>query len=48
VSGPSRTVSAYVADIVAAGIQLRQFTPTQTPLEALFFMLTDTGQEAVR
>ena len=48
VSGPTRTVSAYVADIVAAGIQLRQFTPTQTPLEALFFMLTDTGVEAVR
>jgi ABC-2 type transport system ATP-binding protein len=42
VAGPSDVVAAYVADVVAAGIALRQFTPTQTPLEALFFMLTHT------
>ncbi|MBO0842908.1 MAG: ABC transporter ATP-binding protein [Nocardioides sp.] len=40
VSGPTQAVSAYVADLVSAGVQLRQLTPTQTPLEALFFMLT--------
>ncbi len=45
VSGPTQVVAAFVADVVASGIQLRQFTPTQTPLEALFFMLTDTGPE---
>jgi ABC-2 type transport system ATP-binding protein len=43
VSGATQVVATFVADIVASGIQLRQFTPTQTPLEALFFMLTDTG-----
>jgi ABC-2 type transport system ATP-binding protein len=45
VSGPSDVVAAYVADVVGSGIRLRQLTPTQTPLEALFFMLTDTGGE---
>jgi ABC-2 type transport system ATP-binding protein len=45
VSGPTQVVSAFVSDLVAAGVRLRQFTPTQTPLEALFFMLTDTGPE---
>jgi len=45
VSGRTQVVAAYVTDVVAAGIQLRQFTPTETPLEALFFMLTDTGTE---
>ena len=34
-------VSAYVAALVRADIELLGFTPTQTPLEALFFMLTD-------
>jgi len=41
VVGPEREVSRYVAAVVAAGIDLRAFTPTETPLEALFFMLTD-------
>jgi ABC-2 type transport system ATP-binding protein len=45
VSGPTREVSAFVAEIVSSGIELRQLTPTQTPLEALFFMLTDTGPD---
>jgi ABC-2 type transport system ATP-binding protein len=40
VSGPQHLVAAYVADIVGAGIGLHAFTPTETPLEALFFMLT--------
>jgi len=41
VTGPSDEVSAYVADVVATGVRLDAFTPTRTPLEALFFMLTD-------
>ncbi|MXG89003.1 ABC transporter ATP-binding protein [Nocardioides flavescens] len=40
--GSRERLSAYVADLVRADLELRQFTPTQTPLEALFFMLTDT------
>jgi ABC-2 type transport system ATP-binding protein len=48
VSGPTQVVAAFVVELVGAGIQLRQFTPTQTPLEALFFMLTDTGPEPGR
>jgi ABC-2 type transport system ATP-binding protein len=51
IGSPAR-LSAYVADLVRADIGLRQFTPTQTPLEALFFMLTDAQPtdraEAVR
>jgi len=42
VVGPERAVSAYVAALVGAGIELRELTPTRTPLEELFFMLTDT------
>ena len=45
-AGPTRAVSAYVADLVRADIDLLAFTPTQTPLEALFFMLTDAHPEA--
>lgn len=44
-SGASHLLSAYVADLVRADIELRAFTPTRTPLEALFFMLTDTEAE---
>ena len=43
--GSPERLSAYVGDLVRAGVSLRQFTPTQTPLEALFFMLTDTRPE---
>ncbi|MCA1983808.1 ABC transporter ATP-binding protein [Nocardioides sp. R-N-C8] len=42
VVGPHDAVSGFVADVVAAQVRLKQFTPTQTPLEALFFMLTNT------
>jgi ABC-2 type transport system ATP-binding protein len=42
VTGPQAEVSAYVADLVRAGVELLGFTPTRTPLEALFFMLTDS------
>jgi ABC-2 type transport system ATP-binding protein len=59
VTGTQPNVSTYVAALVRADVDLRGFTATQTPLEALFFMLTDEsrptsahrstpGQEAVR
>ena len=41
VTGPRAEVSAYVADLVREGVQLHGFTQTRTPLQALFFMLTD-------
>jgi ABC-2 type transport system ATP-binding protein len=41
VTGPQQEVSAYVAALVLGGIDLLAFNQTQTPLEALFFMLTD-------
>ena len=46
VTGPEDAVAAYVAGLVRAGIDLRAFTPTETPLEALFFMLTDDPEHA--
>ena len=33
--------SSFVTELVGAGIGLRALVPTETPLEALFFMLTD-------
>ncbi len=41
VTGSERELSAYVAALVRAEVPLLAFTPTRTPLEALFFMLTD-------
>ena len=46
VTGPQELLSAYVADLVRSGVDLLAFTPTETPLEALFFMLTDTHSDA--
>jgi ABC-2 type transport system ATP-binding protein len=46
VIGPADRVSAYVAHLVRNDLTLRAFTPTRTPLEELFFMLTDDRQEA--
>jgi ABC-2 type transport system ATP-binding protein len=51
VTGPRDDVTAYVADLVRDDIALLGFTQTRTPLESLFFMLTDdphTRTEAVR
>jgi ABC-2 type transport system ATP-binding protein len=59
VTGPLSAVSAYVGAVVGDGIGLYGFTQTRTPLEELFFMLTDdagdefadeltTGREVVR
>ena len=41
VTGQQHAVSSYVADLVRQDLGLLAFTPTRTPLEALFFMLTD-------
>jgi ABC-2 type transport system ATP-binding protein len=41
VSGSRPALSAFIAELIRADIGLLAFTPTQTPLEALFFMLTD-------
>jgi ABC-2 type transport system ATP-binding protein len=48
VTGTRRQVSGYVASVVQADIELLEFMPTQTPLEALFFMLTDHPEEGLR
>ncbi|MEQ7847566.1 ABC transporter ATP-binding protein [Nocardioides kribbensis] len=45
VAGPRDEVSAYVATLVAAGVELRGLTLTRTPLEELFFMLTDASED---
>jgi ABC-2 type transport system ATP-binding protein len=46
VTGAQEQLSAYVADLVRTGVDLLAFTPTETPLEALFFMLTDTHSDS--
>lgn len=45
VSGPPPAVSAYVGELVRADVTLLGFTQTRTPLEELFFMLTDDADE---
>jgi ABC-2 type transport system ATP-binding protein len=47
VVGPRPEVSAYVAEVVARGVDLEAFVPTRTPLEELFFMLTDAPDQEV-
>lgn len=46
VTGTQPDVSAYVSALVRAGIDLLGLTATETPLEALFFMLTDGDGDA--
>jgi ABC-2 type transport system ATP-binding protein len=46
VVGPEGSVASLVADLVGEGVRLHAFTPTETPLEALFFMLTDDAEHA--
>lgn len=48
VTGPTVAVSAYVGALVRDGIVLHGFTQTRTPLEELFFMLTDDAMETAR
>ncbi|MFE9692090.1 ABC transporter ATP-binding protein [Micromonospora sp. NPDC005806] len=43
VRGPQKDVDGLIADIVDAGIALRGLTRDETPLEALFFMLTESA-----
>ena len=43
VHGPQPAVDAYVASVVAAGIALRTLELTETPLETLFFELTEAA-----
>ena len=44
-TGPQRDVSSYIGTLLRADIDLLAYTPTETPLEALFFMLTDTESD---
>jgi ABC-2 type transport system ATP-binding protein len=46
ITGQREQLSAYVADLVRSNVELLAFTPTETPLEALFFMLTDTHSDS--
>jgi ABC-2 type transport system ATP-binding protein len=48
VVGPRPDVSAYVAALVRAELELLEFVPTETPLEALFFMLTGAPRNPER
>ncbi len=41
VRGPQPEIDALVTEIVADGIALRELARRETPLEALFFMLTE-------
>jgi ABC-2 type transport system ATP-binding protein len=46
VTGPESAIQSYISELVRQGIHLHTFTLTQTPLEALFFMLTDTSPDS--
>lgn len=46
VRGPQEEIDAVIADIVGAGIALRGLNLDETPLEALFFMLTESAPDA--
>src|SRR4051794_29519014 len=47
VVGPQAAVDAYVVALVREGIALRRLEATETPLEALFFMLTEAAPSGV-
>jgi ABC-2 type transport system ATP-binding protein len=47
VVGPQGAVDAYVVALVRDGLLLRRLEVTETPLEALFFMLTETAPGGV-
>jgi ABC-2 type transport system ATP-binding protein len=46
VRGPQDEIDALVTELVADGIALRGLSRRETPLEALFFMLTETTPDA--
>jgi ABC-2 type transport system ATP-binding protein len=45
--GPQSEIDAYVAALIRSGIALHGLALTETPLEALFFMLTETAPGSV-
>jgi ABC-2 type transport system ATP-binding protein len=47
VKGPQAAVDAYVRTLVASGLALRGLAQTETPLETLFFMLTEAAPGTV-
>jgi ABC-2 type transport system ATP-binding protein len=47
VIGAQTDVDAYVTTLVGSGIALRRLELTETPLEALFFMLTEAAPGGV-
>ncbi len=47
VRGPQERVDALVAAVVAAGVAIRGLSLTETPLEALFFLLTESAPEGL-
>jgi ABC-2 type transport system ATP-binding protein len=47
IRGPQRELDAYITAIVNHGIGLRRLELTETPLESLFFMLTESGSAGV-
>jgi ABC-2 type transport system ATP-binding protein len=46
VRGDQSELDALITDVVTAGIGLRGLSRTETPLEALFFMLTEAAPDA--
>ncbi|MEV6844574.1 ABC transporter ATP-binding protein [Actinoplanes sp. NPDC051411] len=46
VRGPQLETDALVAEVIGEGIALRTLARRETPLEALFFMLTEPGTDA--
>jgi ABC-2 type transport system ATP-binding protein len=47
VEGPQAAVDAYVRTLVTSGLALRNLELTEAPLEALFFMLTESAPGGV-
>jgi ABC-2 type transport system ATP-binding protein len=47
VRGDQRAVDAYVSSLVHAGLAIRSLTLGEAPLEALFFMLTESSTDTV-
>jgi ABC-2 type transport system ATP-binding protein len=46
IRGPQDRIDALIAGVVKAGIALRALSLDETPLEALFFMLTESSPDA--
>jgi ABC-2 type transport system ATP-binding protein len=46
IRGDQPQLDALITDVVTAGIGLRSLALSETPLEALFFMLTESAPDA--